>query len=138
MSVCRELDARKAGAPGRWILDDPAKYPAKDDIGIFGEHGTCQAQHRPVTRLAEQRMYAWPQGVGRLWEVADLYLQGMPIVSCQAAVDAVARQCVHCAVSSQTAVLLLLLLLHPCFCLCALQLVPLVALLVVRRAWSST
>lgn len=30
-----ELDARKAGVPGRFILDDPAKYPGKDDIGIF-------------------------------------------------------------------------------------------------------
>jgi len=30
-----ELEVRKAGAPGRFILDDPAKYPAKDDIGFF-------------------------------------------------------------------------------------------------------
>lgn len=30
-----ELEVRKAGAPGRFILDDPKKYPAKDDVGIF-------------------------------------------------------------------------------------------------------
>ncbi|KAF6254441.1 hypothetical protein COO60DRAFT_1541035 [Scenedesmus sp. NREL 46B-D3] len=30
-----ELEVRKAGAPGRFILDDPKKYPAKDDIGLF-------------------------------------------------------------------------------------------------------
>jgi hypothetical protein len=36
-SACSELEVRKAGAPGRFILDDPKKYPAKDDIGIFRE-----------------------------------------------------------------------------------------------------
>ncbi|KAF8067268.1 hypothetical protein HT031_002315 [Scenedesmus sp. PABB004] len=35
-----ELDKRKAGAPGRVILDDPAKYPAKDDLGpLLGATG---------------------------------------------------------------------------------------------------
>jgi hypothetical protein len=28
---------RKAGAPGRFILDDPKKYPGKDDVGLFRE-----------------------------------------------------------------------------------------------------
>jgi hypothetical protein len=37
---CSELEVRKAGAPGRFILDDPKKYPAKDDIGIFREWST--------------------------------------------------------------------------------------------------
>jgi hypothetical protein len=36
-AACSELEVRKAGAPGRFILDDPKKYPAKDDIGIFRE-----------------------------------------------------------------------------------------------------
>lgn len=35
--VPSELEARKAGVPGRFILDDPAKYPAKDDIGFLCE-----------------------------------------------------------------------------------------------------
>jgi len=30
-----DLAQRKAGVPGRFILDDPAKYPAKDDIGFL-------------------------------------------------------------------------------------------------------
>lgn len=30
-----ELPARKSGARGRFIEDDPAKYPAKDDIGLL-------------------------------------------------------------------------------------------------------
>eukprot|EP00775_Hariotina_reticulata_P004770 gene4770-5020_t len=30
-----ELEKRKAGEPGRFILDNPAKYPAKEDLGIF-------------------------------------------------------------------------------------------------------
>jgi hypothetical protein len=34
---CSELEKRKSGAPGRFVLDDPVKYPAKDDIGFFGE-----------------------------------------------------------------------------------------------------
>lgn len=37
---CSELEKRKAGEPGRFVLDDPTKYPAKDDIGFFGEHTT--------------------------------------------------------------------------------------------------
>lgn len=35
--LCSELAKRKAGEPGTFILDDPTKYPAKDDIGFFGE-----------------------------------------------------------------------------------------------------
>lgn len=35
--LCSELAKRKSGAPGRIVLDDPIKYPAKDDIGFFGE-----------------------------------------------------------------------------------------------------
>jgi hypothetical protein len=34
-----DADLRKAGAPGRFILDDPAKYPAKEDLGFFGGRG---------------------------------------------------------------------------------------------------
>jgi hypothetical protein len=31
-----DSDLRKAGAPGRFILDDPSKYPAKEDVGFLG------------------------------------------------------------------------------------------------------
>jgi hypothetical protein len=31
-----DTDLRKAGVPGRIILDDPSKYPAKEDLGFFG------------------------------------------------------------------------------------------------------
>ncbi len=41
-----DSDLRKTGAPGRFILDDPTKYPAKEDVGFFcgclrGGSGTC-------------------------------------------------------------------------------------------------
>jgi hypothetical protein len=32
-----ELAVRKAGAPGRFVLDDPRKYPAKEDLGFLCE-----------------------------------------------------------------------------------------------------
>jgi hypothetical protein len=34
---CSELEVRKSGAPGRFVLDDPTKYPGKEDVGIFRE-----------------------------------------------------------------------------------------------------
>jgi hypothetical protein len=39
---CSELEKRKAGEPGRFILDNPAKYPGKDDLGIFRESPNTQ------------------------------------------------------------------------------------------------
>jgi hypothetical protein len=33
----QDLDMRKAGAPGRYIVDDPTKYPTKESIGFFCE-----------------------------------------------------------------------------------------------------
>ncbi|KAI8466555.1 MAG: hypothetical protein J3K34DRAFT_433278 [Monoraphidium minutum] len=30
-----DTDLRKVGAPGRFILDDPSKYPSKEDLGFF-------------------------------------------------------------------------------------------------------
>eukprot|EP00879_Flechtneria_rotunda_P010724 GHRR01011206.1.p1 GENE.GHRR01011206.1~~GHRR01011206.1.p1 ORF type:complete len:246 (+),score=79.20 GHRR01011206.1:2-739(+) len=32
-----ELEQRKAGLPGRFVVDDPKKYPRKDDVGLFRE-----------------------------------------------------------------------------------------------------
>jgi len=36
-----DLEARKSGAAGRFILDDPTKYPAKEDLGFFGACFGC-------------------------------------------------------------------------------------------------
>ena len=35
--VCSELEIRKAGGKGRFIRDDPRKYPGKEDLGVFCE-----------------------------------------------------------------------------------------------------
>jgi hypothetical protein len=35
--VCSEIEKRKAGGPGRFILDDPKKYPAKEDLAFLSE-----------------------------------------------------------------------------------------------------
>lgn len=35
--ACSELELRKSGAKGRVVVDDPTKYPGKDDIGPLGE-----------------------------------------------------------------------------------------------------
>lgn len=35
---CSEIEARKAGAKGRVIVDDPRKYPAKENLGPLSKY----------------------------------------------------------------------------------------------------
>ncbi|GBF96556.1 hypothetical protein Rsub_09139 [Raphidocelis subcapitata] len=47
-----DADLRKVGAPGRFILDDPSKYPAKEDLGFFaGATGGFAAGEKGVKQF---------------------------------------------------------------------------------------
>jgi hypothetical protein len=52
VTPCSELEKRKSGEPGRFVLDDPVKYPAKDDIGFFGESSVWFNKHCLITHSA--------------------------------------------------------------------------------------
>jgi hypothetical protein len=48
----KDTDLRKTGAPGRFILDDPTKYPAKEDVGFFsGATGGFAAGEKGVKQF---------------------------------------------------------------------------------------
>jgi len=49
-----ELELRKSGAPGRVIVDDPARYPGKEDLGLFnGATGGFAGGEKGVRMLVE-------------------------------------------------------------------------------------
>lgn len=51
MLACSDSDLRKAGAPGRFILDDPAIYPSKEDVGFLRK---CRRQQEQGVREREE------------------------------------------------------------------------------------
>ena len=47
-----DADLRRAGAPGRFVLDDPKKYPAKEDVGpLLGATGGFAAGEKGVKQF---------------------------------------------------------------------------------------
>ena len=45
----RELDKKKAGGPGTFILDDDRKYPGKESLGPLSEPNSVSAPDSAIT-----------------------------------------------------------------------------------------
>lgn len=47
----RDRDKKEAGAEGRYIQDDPRKYPSKENMGLFSKLLWCMLLHSLCVHL---------------------------------------------------------------------------------------